>query len=626
MPATQPAIPRLLLTFAAALLIVGGCVTPVTEAPASADRAERLSRQGDVAGAAEMYERLAQSNPAPARNDFALAAARAWLAANRTDDAQRALNLATAENRAAQQLELGMMRAEVAAARGQHEFAWQQVSVLQPPADADTASRLFKLRQRIALRIGQAVEAVRAGVARERAAVSDDGRTTARRDLLADLRGAMEGGLRVDAGASNDAMVRGWLELAQIAVAAGQSPMTAPAEIARWRARFPGHPGAAIVDSEILQPGARLAESNRGTAGPGSIALLLPLTGGFATEAALIRSGFEDALARMPEAERPVLRAYDTGQLSVGEALLKAQGEGAGFIVGPLTRPEVQTAYERRPGNLPMLLLNMLTDAGSVGGQVYQYALAPEDEARQIARQIAGSGRSNALVLTPAGEWGTRVGNAFTEELTRNGGAVVARGSYSYDRSDRSRTDVQAITTRALGIDDANSRFERIRQVIGGSVQFKAFPRPDLDAIFIAGFEPQATLEIKSQLFFHNAGNLPTYVTQDGVGAESRDNIDLEGMRVLSMPWQLDSIGPVANLRTATEPRWSAQGQPRSRYFAFGYDAATLAMALRRGVTAWPLAGLTGRLQLTPDGRIERSLNWGVLKRGQVQPFDPVVN
>jgi uncharacterized protein len=421
--------------------------------------------------------------------------------------------------------------------------------------------------------------------------------------------------------------VRGWLELAQLAVAAGQSPLAANSAIAGWRARYPGHPGVTIMDSEILRPGERPAESDGRVAANGPIALLLPLTGGsFATQAALIRSGFEARLAALPEAERPALSVHDTGVLPVAAALQGAQAAGAGFIVGPLTRTEVLTAHERRPGTVPLLLLNTLPDSGSVASQIYQFALAPEDEARQIARQIAGSGRRNALLLAPAGEWGTRVANAFTAELMQSGGTVVAQGSYIYDGNNRSRTDIQATITRALGIDAARSRFERIRQLVGGAVQFEAYPRPDVDAIFVAAWAPQATLEIKPQLFFYNAGNLPTYVTRDGVSTDSRDNSDLDGMRVLGTPWEFDTIGPVADLRAATAARWSSQGEPESRYFAFGYDAATLAIALRRGVVAWPLSGLTGRLQLTPAGRVERSLNWGVLRKGEVQPFDPVAN
>ncbi len=121
-----------------------------------------------------------------------------------------------------------------------------------------------------------------------------------------------------------------------------------------------------------------------------------------ASTAQLVRDGFQAALARLPEAERPALRIYDTGTLSVGAALQKAQAEGAGFIVGPLVRVEAQTAAEQRPGTIPMLLLNTLSGNGFIGNQIYQFALSPEDEARQIARQIAGSGKRNVAVLRRA--------------------------------------------------------------------------------------------------------------------------------------------------------------------------------------------------------------------------------
>ncbi len=135
-----------------------------------------------------------------------------------------------------------MTRAEVAEARGQHECRLAAGIGAAAPCRCPAASRLLKLRQQIAcLRVGQPVEGRACG--RRSANVPRQPptkRATARRDLLADLRGALEGGLRVDLGASNDAMVRGWLELAQIAVApVGQSPLTAASEVARWRSRFP---------------------------------------------------------------------------------------------------------------------------------------------------------------------------------------------------------------------------------------------------------------------------------------------------------------------------------------------------------------------------------------------------
>jgi len=623
----QPAMPvRILALLALALLgTLAGCATQGGSAPASVDRAERLLRRGDSAGAAQMYEELARQNPAPARNDLVLAAARAWLAANRADDAQRALDLAGAAGSTAQRLDLGMLRAQVAAARGQSRVAWQQISQLAQPEDHAAAARLLQLRQQIALQAGEAIEAVRAGVARERIATSDEERTSARRDLLTGLRSAIEGGLRINPAATSDALVRGWLELAQIAVSAARAPLTAEADIARWRQRFPAHPGATIIDRDILHPAERPGQVRTGpVTGNGPVALLLPLSSPqseAAVAAALIRDGFQAAIGRLPEAERPVVRIYDTAALQVGTALQNAQADGANFIVGPLLKDDVLAAYQQRPGSLPLLLLNTLPNGG--GGQTFQFALAPEDEARQIARQIAGSGRGNAVVLTPANEWGQRVAQAFTEELTRAGGKVVAQGTY-----DMSKNDLATGTpvTVALGIDDSRARGQRVQALIGTKVEFEPQPRPDIDAVFAAGYQPLALPQLNS-LLQNYAADLPVYITEDGLAASSAENRDLAGARVLDTPWTLDSVGPVADLRTATEPQWRTQGPRESRYFAFGYDAATLSIALRRGGASWPLAGLTGSLQLTPEGRIERGLDWARLtKDGELKPFDPLAN
>ena len=112
------------------------------------------------------------------------------------------------------------------------------------------------LQQQAALRASLPVEAVRAGLARERVATSEAERNTARRDLLTGLRQAIDRGLRVDPAAAREPLIRGWLEVGQIAASASRSPLGANAAIDRWRARFPGHPASTILASEILAPAA----------------------------------------------------------------------------------------------------------------------------------------------------------------------------------------------------------------------------------------------------------------------------------------------------------------------------------------------------------------------------------
>jgi len=605
-----------------ALLLVGGCATGPVDGtgPASADRAERLQKQGNFTAAAQMYERLAAQNPAPDNLTFALAAAHAWLAGNRPDDAQRTLDAFPARGTPSQQFERLLVGAETATARGQYAAAWRDISAVSEPTNATEASRLYSLRQTVALRAGQPVEAVRAGVARERIATTDAARSAARRDLLSDLRGAIDRGLRIDPAAAREPLLRGWLEVGQIAAAAGKSPLGAEAALDRWRARFPGHPAATIAYAEIVAPASRSTPGATPVAS-GSIALLLPLSGANAISSAaeLVRDGFLAAISRQPEASRPAVRVYDTGTLTVAAALQSAQSDGAEFVVGPLTREQAQQAAEQRPGVMPMLLLNNLATDAFPGAQLFQYALAPEDEARQIARQLNAAGQRRAAVFAPSGEWGNRVATAFADEMVRGGGRVVAQGNY-----DLARNDITQVITATLGVDAARARQTRIAKVTGLTLAWEPKPRADLDAIFVAGYQSLAMRQINPQLRFFNAGGVPTYMTQDGLDPDERGNRDLEGMRFVDLPWALESTGPVADTRSATESAWSARGKRQSRYFAFGYDAATLALALRSGQNTWPLPGMTGRLALTPEGRVERSLDWARIKDGAPELFDPL--
>jgi outer membrane PBP1 activator LpoA protein len=455
---------------------------------------------------------------------------------------------------------------------------------------------------------------VRAGIARERVAEDDGARNRARRDLLVDLRGAIERGQRVDLAATRDPLERGWLEVGQIAADVGRSPLNATAMIERWRQRYPGHPASTIVGVEILDPAARPgASAMQGASISGPVALLLPLAD---YRAALVRDGFQAFISRTADAAMSDVRVYDTSLMPVDSALQRAVAEGATFIVGPLTREEVQTAAQLRPLHVPMLLLNTLAGGGTSG--TWQYALSPEDEARQIARQIAGAGGRHVAVLTPAGDWGQRVAAAFTEELVLSGGSVLAEGIYGAN-------NIEATITRVLGVDASRQRRDRVQSLLGTRVQYEEQPSPDLDAVFAAGYEQLALRQMRPFLRQYNAATLPTYMTSDGVGEERSTNRDLDGMRLLETPWMLDAVGPAYDARTTTERSWSGRGGSRdSRYFAFGYDAAMLAATLRRGTVTWPLQGVTGRLNLTPDGRVERQLNWARVRDGVVESSDPL--
>jgi outer membrane PBP1 activator LpoA protein len=311
--------------------------------------------------------------------------------------------------------------------------------------------------------------------------------------------------------------------------------------------------------------------------------------------------------------------------MPVGTAIQNARAEGARMLVGPLTRDEVKDAAAQRPSDLPVLLLNNLAGSGFAGANLFQFALAPEDEARQIARQMAGAGQRNAMVMAPAGDWGTRVAAAFADEFTRAGGLVVTQGNY-----DRTGIEQAAKAEAVLGVADSRSRAERIQKITGLNLNYDARPRPDIDAVFVAGYAPDRDtinpLVRINPTLSRFAGGAPVFITQDALESDTQSNRDLAGMYVLATPWMMEASGPTADLRAATEPLWIARGARESRYFAFGFDAATLALAVRRPSTEWPLTGLSGRLNLLADGRVERSLQWArVGPSGVVLPANPDV-
>jgi outer membrane PBP1 activator LpoA protein len=627
MTATQQHIVRspstscFLVLFGVALLLQAACSTvgggAGGGAPPSVERAERVARQGNHAGAAELYESLARDNPPPAGIEFAFGAAREWLAASRPAEAARVLAALTTGLTPAQSFERAMLNVEVQLAGGQAADAWRALVAQGEPRAPREAARFLALQRRAAFATSRPLEGVRAGVALERLANNDADRLAARKDLLAELRQAVDRGVKLEPQNTRDPLVRGWLEIGSIAASAGRNPLAAPAEIERWRARYPGHPAITIAQAEILGAPTQ-GTAAAGVAGSivgGQVALLLPLTGRQAAAAGIVRDGFFAAWNLLPESTRPALSVHDTGTMTVEEALGRASSEGAQFIVGPLTREEVAAAVAAPGGRTPLLALNFLPVGTATPANLYQFALSPEDEARQIARRALAAGQRRAIVIAPTGDWGMRVVAAFREELIGGGGEVIAQTSY-----DPARNEFSAGITDALRINDSRARQKRLEEILGGTLQFEPRRRADVQFVFAAGV-PIATRQIRPQLRFYYAGDVPAYMTSDGYDPDPAANRDLDGMMFPDTPWMLQEIGPAAETRAATQQAWADKGPRLPRLFAFGFDAFNLMQALRASGGAGNgagvgLAGVTGHLSIDADRHVRRELDWAQLRNG----------
>ena len=348
------------------------------------------------------------------------------------------------------------------------------------------------------------------------------------------------------------------------------------------------------------------------------IALLLPITGRAAAASQSVRDGFMTAYYQAPAGERPRVHLYDTGTLSIADALTQAREQGADFIVGPLTREEVTAAAEYPGAHAPVLALNFLPADKPVPAEFYQFALSPEDEARLAARRILDDHHRRGIALVPAGDWGTRVLAAFKQELTAGGGDLIATGQI-----DAARTDYSAAITEVLRINESSARYKRLESVLGTKLQFEPRRRSDIEFIFAPA---QAATErlLRPQLRFHYAGDIPTYATSDGFEPDMHANEDLEGLMFPDMPWILGGDFPDA-VRAATREAWPNGGPYRGRLFAFGFDAFRLAQALPHhgAASSVSVEGLTGRLSLDTERRVRRELGWAQVHNGELRLLPP---
>jgi outer membrane PBP1 activator LpoA protein len=594
---------------AAVTLVLAGCAgVPRGPAP-SAQQAASLAQQGNPAGAAQMYEALANESSGSQRNGFALQAAQAFLLAHRPDDAARTLELLSPPLSSAEAFDRSLLEVRLAAQRGQAARAWALVQAIPAPAQPDQARRYLRLRQQVAFAAGQPVAGVAAEIQLEHWLLNAAAVQQSRVALLDALRDAVERGIKLQPAAQRNPVVRGWLELGPLAAEAAHNPTTATADLTAWLSGHPGHPAVGVVRSELL------GEPPQLLAAQAHIALLLPITGAAGPLAVSVRDGFLTAYYQTPMQQRPVVRVYDTGSgQSIPDTISAATQAGADIIVGPLTRQAVTAAAEDRLQRPPMLALNFLPDGQQAPPLFFQFALSPVEEARLVARRVLSDGHHLGIAIVPAGDWGSRVLAAFTQQLAGGGGTVIASTIIDLSQSDFS-DEIQQV----LRIDQSRERLGRLESLLGTHLEFVPRRRDDIQFIF-APAPAAAERLLQPQLRFFYAAGIPVYATSDAFEPDPRANQDLEGLMFPEMPWMLGS--PLAEaVRSAAREAWPAGGPARGRLFAFGFDAYRIAQALREkgAPSSLDLSGLTGELTLEPDGHIHRQLIWAQLHDGEVR-------
>jgi hypothetical protein len=116
------------------------------------------------------------------------------------------------------------------------------------------------------------------------------------------------------------------------------------------------------------------------------------------------------------------------------------------------------------------------------------------------------------------------------------------------------------------------------------------------------------------------AYDLPVYATSDAWDPAIRSVPDLDGLLLPETPWILRGGERAPELWAALHAEWAAVGRSRLRLYAFGYDAYQLLRGLEMVSRGAALDGLTGRLSVAADGRVQRESDWGQVQGGRLLP------
>jgi len=554
------------------------------------------------------------------------------------------------------------------AAQGRTQEAEALLRLMPTPMAPELAARQQQLLLDLAMQTGDAARAIRLAAAAARPAEQRGSQQLQHAQqrlwaLLEQTDTARLTQLRTEATQSGDADLQGWIDLALALREPPAAGETADARLWRWAERHPVHPAHQSLINELMSeltrpnaPATLFEAGNPPATGlppsvlspqgatetalsspvapvpslaAGHATVLLPAQGPLVPYADAIRAGLE--FARQQASQGPVLKFQAQGADAPAtlSAYQAAVAEAASLIIGPLgTEANSQLAASlfhgpQTEGPATVTPTLLLSDTVTVPpGPVWRFALSPESDLEAVLAFGATQGYQRWLLLVPDTEAGQRATAAANALAPLFAASIVDSGRY-----DPAASDHRAMLRALLNFNA--SAAPRASDPRSGLTP----RRTDVDAILMVA-DPNAGRALKPQLFFLFAGNLPTLATPQVFSGRLNPGADrdLDGTLFAEAPWVLAQVlqtqpellpGLGVLPVSPADPTLPEAARSRPRLFAYGYDLHLLAAAalqgqLQPGAT---FNGLTGRLQVLPDGRIQRQPVWVRMHNGRPEPL-----
>ncbi|WP_027713333.1 penicillin-binding protein activator [Dickeya chrysanthemi] len=477
--------------------------------------------------------------------------------------------------------------------------------------------------------------------------------------------------------------LQGWLDLLNLWQTKAQVPSDLQAAIEDWKKRYPRHPAAKQLPSQLggTPPAAVPTTGETAPTGGNAIALLLPLNGQAQAFANAIQQGFSaarsgqaslampaqpaqlaqaannaaaatpgtpavpspalstpSAVSPTPAAATTVMptltaatagtipvKVYDTSNQALANVIAQAQKDGATTIVGPLLKNEV----EQLPGLNPSLNVLALNQPEHIqpNPNICYFALSPEDEAADAAQFIHKQGKQHPLILAPRGNLGDRVVVAFAKSWQQQSGGVVLqqRTGSMYDLKQAINSGA-GIPLNGQPVITTASAPQPSTTVGGLTIPNQAPPIAavtsdgNVDAIYIIATPDELAL-LKPMIDMRNKG-----ASRPALYASSRSYQAGLGpdFRFEMEGLQFSDIPLLTGASPALMQQVSTQFRndySLVRLFAMGMDAWKLASDFAQlHQPGSSLSGATGILSASSDCVVNRKLTWLQFRQGQLVP------
>ncbi|MFT5676814.1 MAG: outer membrane PBP1 activator LpoA protein [Paraglaciecola sp.] len=432
-----------------------------------------------------------------------------------------------------------------------------------------------------------------------------------------------------------------WIQLSLITRQFGLQPARLRTAVVEWQARHVNHPLSQSLPPELVS--ALATDSFRAA----KVAVLLPLTGRLANQGQAIKQGIlaayldnlDEATLPEPSLRNVVQGVVDnlpqdtTRQIHFFDSAFSSPEELAelvaeyDFVIGPLLKDKISGLLKELPIDKPILALNRVEQIPSTfttqQREGFYFALAPEDEAQQLAKYISKIGLKHPIVFAANTNATKRMTEAFAEQwkASASNTKYIAPDIATFNTNKEMGEQVTAL----LDVANSKARIKQIEYLASADVFGVERNRRDIDAIVLFANPEQTELLnpiIETSLSPFARQTLSVFASSRSYSLQLNKNSlrDLRNLTFSDMPWMLPDH-QWGNLAQQTKLLWPQREDTLMRLFALGFDAYKLLPKLRH-LKLLPhntVAGMTGEISMDATGNLLRNLPWAKIRKDQVE-------